>query len=139
MPAALRYVIAVVAGVVIAFATILGIERIGHRLYPFPAGVDVNDPAALGAWVASLPPAALAFPLAGWLLGSFAGGLAAAWIAAARPALFAGIIGAVVLLGAAANFALIPHPAWIMIAAAVGVPSAAWLAGRLGRRGANRS
>ncbi len=52
----------------------------------------------------------------GWLLGTLAGGMVACKIAREKPAVFACIIGAVMLAATIANLLLIPHPNWFSIA-----------------------
>lgn len=139
MATALRYTAAAIAGVACAALIMLGVESIGHAIYPVPPGFNADDPAQVRAYVQSLPSVALLFPLLGWLVATLFGGWLAAVIARRHQRLFAGIVGVVALLGAAANFAMIPHPAWVMVAAAIGIPTAAWLAGRLAARVAGRS
>ena len=133
MAKALRNILAALAGLVCAGLIIMAIEWLGHDIYPVPAGVDPNDPSQVSAYVSTLPFQALLFPLVAWIIGSFTGGLLAAMISRRHPMLLSGIVGALILLGAAANFAMISHPLWMIIAAAVGIPSASWLAGHLVR------
>lgn len=117
-----RGIAATVAGVLVAGLTIAGVEWVGHRLYPPPAGLKADDLEALAAHVAAMPIGALLFVLLAWLLGVFLGGLLAALLAGRRPRLYAGVIAAVILLGAIANFAMIPHPAWFMALAVISLP-----------------
>jgi len=117
-----RGIAATVAGVLLAGLTIAGVEWFGHRLYPPPAGLKADDLEAMAAHVAAMPIGALLFVLLAWLLGVFLGGLLAALVAGRRPRLYAGVIAAVILLGAIANFAMIPHPAWFMALAVISLP-----------------
>ncbi len=117
-----RGIAATVAGVLLAGLTIAGVEWLGHRLYPPPAGLKADDLEAMAAHVAAMPIGALLFVLLAWLLGVFLGGLLAALVAGRRPRLYAGVIAAVILLGAIANFAMIPHPAWFMALAVISLP-----------------
>ncbi|MFN7781287.1 MAG: hypothetical protein ACK5PG_00925 [Lysobacterales bacterium] len=122
---------ATVAGVLVAGLTIAGVEWLGHRLYPLPAGLQANDLQALAAHVAAMPIGALLFVLLAWLLGVLLGGLIAALVAGRRPRLYAGVIAAVILLGAIANFAMIPHPAWFMALTVLVLPLAGFAAAGL--------
>lgn len=131
MPAALRYVLATVAGIVVALGTIAGVEMLGHRVYPPPTGIDFSNPEAVKTMMAGMPVGALLFVLGGWLLGTFLGTLAACRIAAAWPMRFAAIIGGILLAATIANLVMIPHPLWFSIVAVVAIVAAAWLAGRL--------
>ena len=133
MPPVVRTIVAVVVGTVVAFVLVGVIEAIGEVVYPPPAGVDFGRPDQLASYMQRLPGGALAFVLAAWIVGTFFGGLVAAWIARSRTALAAAIVGALVLAATIANFVLIPHPAWMIAAGVVGIAVAAYLAGRLMR------
>jgi len=133
MPPVVRTIVAVVVGTVVAFVLVGVIEAIGEVVYPPPAGVDFGRPDQLASYMQRLPGGALAFVLAAWIVGTFFGGLVAAWIARSRTALAAAIVGALVLAATIANFVLIPHPAWMVAAGVVGIAIAAYLAGRLMR------
>ncbi len=126
-----RGIAATVAGVLLAGLTIAGVEWLGHRLYPPPAGLQANDLQALAAHVAAMPIGALLFVLLAWLLGVFLGGLVAAFLAGRRHRLYAGVVVAVILLGAIANFAMIPHPAWFMALTVIVLPLAGFAAAGL--------
>ena len=123
-----RGIAGTVTGVLVAALTISGVEWLGHRLYPPPAGLKADDFEALAAHVATMPIGALLFVLLAWLLGVFVGGLLAALLAGRRPRLYAGVIAAVILLGAIANFAMIPHPAWFMALTVLVLPLAGFAA-----------
>lgn len=122
---------ATVVGVLVAGLSIAGVEWLGHRLYPPPAGLQANDLEALAAHAATMPIGALLFVLLAWLLGVFLGGLVAVLLAGRRPQLYAGVIAAVILLGAIANFAMIPHPAWFMALTVPTLPLAGFAAAAL--------
>jgi hypothetical protein len=127
----IRNVIAVVAGIIIAFGLIMLIEKIGHMIYPPPADLDWSDPAVIRPYIATLPILALLFPLFAWMAGTFFGSLAACFIGRARPLAFPGIVGGLVLAGTVANFIIIPHPLWFSILSVIGIASSAWLAMQL--------
>jgi pimeloyl-ACP methyl ester carboxylesterase len=129
-----RGIAATVAGVLVAGLTIAGIEWLGQRLYPPPAVLKADDLEALAAYVTALPIGALLFVLLAWLLGVFLGGLIAALLAGRRPRLYTGVIAAVILFGAIANFAMIPHPAWFMALTVLTLPLAGFAAAAIGAR-----
>lgn len=129
MPPALRTVVAAVVGTVVALVLIGVVEAVGERVYPPPAGLDFREPDA----IASLPGGALAFVLAAWIGGTFAGGLVAARIDRSHAAAAAAIVGALVLAATVLNFTLIPHPAWMIVAGIAGIVAAAYAAGRVAR------
>lgn len=134
-----RGIAATIAGVLAGGLCISWIEWLGHRLYPPPAGLKHDDLEALTAHVAQLPVGALLFVLLAWLIGIFVGGLTAATLAGRRPRLYAGVITAVILLGAIANFAMIPHPAWFMALSMLTLPLAGFAAAEARIRIAARS
>lgn len=136
MNQAARSFLAAFTGIIVAVAVVWGVEALGHVVYAPPADLDFNDADAMRAYIQTLPPGAFAFVLGGWLLGTLVGGWIAGRVAKRRHLLFAGIVGAVILLAAAVNLWMIPHPAWFSIAAVLGIPAMAWLASRLAQPGA---
>lgn len=126
----LRTFLAIVAGCLTAFALVAVIEMAGHALFPVPGRVDMSTRDAMNAPV-QIPLAALLSVLVAWGVATFVGGVIAALIAPSRPRVYAGLVGAVILIGAAANMLVIPHPVWFTVAAVVGVVVAAWAAGAL--------
>lgn len=127
----MKLVLGVVAGVVVAFACVLAIEMLGHRLYPPPPGTDFTDPAQVARLMEIVPPAALAFVVGAWFVGALAG----AWVAnaVAKRGLAGWIVALVVIAGGVYTMLTIPHPAW-MWAAGIALPLiAAWLAQKLAK------
>ena len=125
----LRSILAVLAGLVVAWITVSLFEFASMHTFPPPPGVDVRDPQQVAALVSRMPVGALALVLAGWVVGALDGGLAAALIAKRRvPAV---VVGALVALGALAMVMMVPHPLWMSIAGVfLPVPAAlsgAWL------------
>lgn len=116
-----RNVLAVIAGLIVAFALVAGIEALGHIVYPVPAGLDFSKPEKVQEYVQGLPLGALLFVLAAWIVATFVGGLIAALIARTRPLLFSGIIGAFVLAATVANLLMISHPTWFAVAGITGI------------------
>ena len=112
----IRQILAVLLGVVTAFALVALVEWIGHAVYPMPEGLDVNDPAAMARYVQTLPAGAFVFVLVGWGVGTLAGGLIACAIMKEKPLLHASIVGLAVLVAALINLFTIPHPVWFTIA-----------------------
>lgn len=126
----LRKVSAVLLGVVVAFATVMLVEWLGHQVYPPPPGLDFSDTEQVRQFTSTLPLGAFAFVLMGWLLGTITGGLAACYIAREKPVVFASIIGTVMLAATIANLLLIPHPTWFSIAGIVVIGVGTLLASR---------
>lgn len=117
----------VVAGVILAILVIMAVEFVGHQAFPRPA-LDLANTDASRAALAGAPLTALLVPLIAWFLGALVGGYAGNRVALAT---WPGwVVTGFVLLGAVANFWMIPHPSW-MIAAGIALPIlAGWLASR---------
>lgn len=122
----LRKIAAVLLGLVASMATVMLIEWISHQVYPMPPGMDFNDPEKVRMYVSSLPMGGFLAVLLGWMLGTLVGGITACRIAREKPAVFASIIGAVMLAATVANLVMIPHPTWFSIAG-IGVIAAGTL------------
>ncbi len=129
-----RKILAVIIGAAIAILLVSLIEFLGHQVYPVAQDIDMNDQQAMAAYVKSLPLGALAFVIGAWAIATLAGGFAAAKIAGEKPQVFAGIIGALVLLGTAMNLMAIPHPLGFSITAVVLIAFMSFVAGRLASR-----
>lgn len=136
----IRNTIAFLAGLATTFLLIIGIESLGHAIYPVQPGIDFSDPDAMQAYVSTLPIPALLFPLAAYFIATFVGILVAAAIGTLRGIVFAAVIGLFVLAGTISNLLVIPHPLWFAVLAVLGIAVSAWLAAELaGRRAAEPS
>ena len=123
-------IIAVIAGVVVAFALVAAIEWLGQQMYPTPPGLDLTRPDQAENYVRTLPIGALLLVLTAWTVATFCGGIVAAAIEKGRPRRAAAIVGVVVLVVTIANLVLIPHPLWFSIAGVVSIVVASLAAGR---------
>ncbi len=115
---------ATVVGILVSGLTVLLAESAGHAL------LGAGDPRAAGGITT---PQYLAV-LVAWVLGAALGALVATRWARGRSAVPGVVVGAFVLLGAAASFAALPHPAWMVLASGtlplVGLAAARVAAGR---------
>jgi hypothetical protein len=104
-------------------------------MIPPPAGVNVHDADSIAKNIHLFEPKHFVMPFLAHALGTFAGALAACFIAASHNARFAYAIGAIFLLaGISASF-IIPAPAWfIALDLVVAYLPMAWLAARIGQR-----
>ena len=68
-----RLALALFAGIIAAFITVMLIETAGHAIYPTPQGLNQNDAQALRAYIDALPLGAKLFVLAAWLAGTVDG------------------------------------------------------------------
>ncbi len=125
----MRIVLGVVAGLAVAFLCVMGIEAIGHSLYPPPAGLDLTNPADVERLMAVAPVAALVFVVLAWFIGALLG----AWTAnaIARRGLAGWLVAGLVVVAGVATMLMIPHPGWMWAAGILLPLLAAWLAQRL--------
>ena len=128
-----RKFLAGLAGVVTSLVFIALIESASHLLYAGDEMPDTHDPKVIAAYVAAMPLGAFLSVLLAYVAGTFVGGWTACKVAGEKPRLYAGIVGGFVLLFAAANFAMIPHPDWFKASCVIAIPIAAWLASLVGK------
>lgn len=126
-----RLLVGLLSGIVAAFVTVMLIETVGHAIYPTPQGLDMNDPAALAAYVEALPLGAKLFVLTAWLSGTADGVFVACLVARRRYRLCAAVIAVLLVLATAANLWLFPHPLWLAAAGLLGIPLVAYATARL--------
>lgn len=133
-----RRIIAFIAGIAVAVALVMIIQKLGHSLFPPPTDLDPADREFMEAYVANLPWGPLAFVIASYFAATLAGGWVAGTVAGEWPLLYAGVVGFFILAGAISTVMMIPHPAWFTIAAIAGIVIAALLAATLAARGRRR-
>ena len=114
----LRTILGIVAGVVVAFVVLMGLEMAGHAAMPPPAGLDPADPEDLKQMVASASTAAKAWVVFAWFAAAVAGG----WVARrlSRASWAGWVIAGLIVVGGIANIMMIPHPLWMQIAGVLG-------------------
>lgn len=116
-----------IVGVVVAMALVWLVQLVGHTVYSPPADMDINDLAAMTAYIETLPIGAFLFVIGSYFIGTFGGTFLACRIAGSQPMLFAGLVGGLMFIATAMNVAMIPHPTWFVVAAIVAIIVAAWL------------
>ena len=108
-----RTVLAVVAGMALAFALVVAVEMFSAVVHPFPPGFDPNAPGAIPAHVQRYPGWVLA--VAGLMWGATAA--AAAWVASRIGGRAAGALVTLLLAAALAfNLSMLPYVMWFKIA-----------------------
>jgi hypothetical protein len=113
----IRGIVAILAGVVAAFAVVLVVEGLGHMLYPPPPGYDATRPEDQARLMAVVPTGAKIAVVVAWFLGSLAGAVTAAKVG--RSPLYAWVIGAIMIALSVVTTMMFPHPVWMVIAAVV--------------------
>ncbi|HNQ14818.1 MAG TPA: hypothetical protein PKM58_04590 [Pyrinomonadaceae bacterium] len=127
-----RNVLSVVLAFVIGGLAVFAVEKLGHTVYPIPAGLDPNNLEGLAEYVKTMPVGALLFVLAAQSAGSLIGGLVTGFVSVAKfPT--AMIYGVLALIMAALNAFAIPHPIWFTIVSLVLPIPLALLGSRIGR------
>jgi dienelactone hydrolase len=114
MSSILRSVAAVVLGVITCTLVILGVQYLGHQLYPMPTGVDINDPQALADMAASMPMGAKAIVVVAWCIGAFCGSWVACLIKPRWRKVAVVAVSGMVVLGTILNAVNIPTDFWML-------------------------
>ena len=128
--AVLRIVVGVLIGAALGVGVVMLGDWINHQLWPPPPEVQVTNPEAIRAYMQVAPVTSLLGLPVTWTIAAFAAGFAAAKIGART---WAGwIAGGLMFAATLANLMMIPHPLWMLLAALVFVPLAAWFGARLG-------
>jgi hypothetical protein len=122
---------AVVLGALVAVVLIALVEAVNGRLYPLPAGLDINNREAMSGYIATLPLTAFLVLLLGYALGALGGGYIAARLAPTRPMRHAGVIMILLVLASLLNLRSVEHPVWFWVANLVVVVGLSLLGGRL--------
>ena len=123
----LRIVLAVVAGMALAFVLVVAVELFSAVVHPFPPGLDPNAPGSIPEHVRRYP---------GWILavcGLMWGATAAAatWVASRIGGRLAGALVTLLLAAALAfNLSMLPYVMWFKIA----MPAAFFVACLIGIR-----
>ena len=108
-----RTLLAIVAGMVLAFALVVAVEFFSSIVHPFPPGFDPSAPGSIPAHVQRYPGWVLA--VAGLMWGATAA--AATWVASRIGGRWAGITVALLLAAAlVVNLAMLPYATWFKIA-----------------------
>ena len=127
----LRTLLAIVTGLITAMLVIFGVEAIGLLLFPPPAGMRLDTEADLAKLVAMSSPAAKAWLVFGWALGSFVGAWVAARISRQHRRIAALAVALFIVAGTLMNAMVIAHPIWMNLLGIVLPIPLALLAARL--------
>jgi len=127
-----RALLAVILGILAGGLVITLVEMMSPHTPP--AGMNVNDPAKLSEWIATLPMSAFAILLLAYFLGSAVGGWVANRVALRtqyRPAL---LVGFGLFVAGIMNLIAIQHPWWFAIVSSLIYFVGAWIGGRVVER-----
>jgi sorbitol-specific phosphotransferase system component IIBC len=126
-----RAILAIVAGCVLSVLVVVGVEALGHMIYPPPAGLDLRDPVAMRAVIAEMPFGAFVIVVFGWVLGAGLGAWLATRLSRTGKAWPGVAVGGLTLAATGVNLFTIAHPGWVVAAALIGIPLATWVGIRL--------
>lgn len=130
----LRNIIAVVAGWIGGSIVNMGLVQTGSYLLPIE-GIDPNDMDALAKVLPTLSYEYFIFPFLAHALGTLAGAVIAAWIAANRKMTFAFVIGGFFLVGGIVVNYMLPGPVWFAVLdILVAYIPMAWIGGQIALR-----
>ncbi|HEY6161197.1 MAG TPA: hypothetical protein VI112_08235 [Bacteroidia bacterium] len=116
----LHRILSVIAGAVIAAGLVFLSDVLTGKVYPPPAGIDLNNAAEVKKMVEAMPAGAFGFMIAGYAVACFAGGLVAALVSGCKTARASFIVGVVITAGSIMNVMSIPgHPLWFVILGAL--------------------
>ena len=127
----IRSALVLLAGVIAAVLVVVLMDAVVGRIYPLPAGTDLDNPESMRQAIAALPAAAFLLLAIGWALAAGAGSYIAARLATHASAIHGLIVALFVLVATISNLARIPHPVWLWPAAIILIPVAGWAATRL--------
>ena len=113
----MRILLGILAGIVVAFATIWIVDLGGHSLYPVPSDLNLRDYEAIGSFIQSMPPLVLFIVALAWFLGAALGGYVAAAVSQRDWTIW--VIAGLVVVGGILNIMMIPHPLVLQIGAFV--------------------
>lgn len=124
----IRIILGIVVGIALGLCIVAIGDMINHALWPPPAEVQVTNSEAIREYMETAPVTSLLGLPITWTLAAFAASFAAAKIAVRT---WAGwVAGGVLFAATGLNLALIPHPLWMLIAAVLFVPAAAFFGAR---------
>lgn len=111
-----KYILPVVAGVMLGMMLQAFGEKGIHAIYPPPAGITLEDEGALRAYIAQLPFGAFALLIANYLVSSFIAGVISTHIAGRQTIAPAMIAGVLITIASIANAFMIPgQPLWFSV------------------------
>lgn len=111
----LRRILAVIAGIIVGSIGIWLIERLGHSLYPLPAGLKPTDMEGFKTYVENLPFMGKFIVILGYALGALLSGFVATKVANNNKPTAAIICGIIFMFFTIYNMVVLPTPAWFWV------------------------
>ncbi|HBE69555.1 MAG TPA: hypothetical protein DDW52_15525 [Planctomycetaceae bacterium] len=111
----LRYLLAVLLGVLAGCFAVAAFQVVSVFAFPMPESVSIDNRQQMTEWLASLPVTAKLLVLAGWALAAFVGPLIGRLTAANR-SIWPGVGAGAILLGfTVLSLISIAHPLWLSV------------------------
>lgn len=128
-------ILAFIVGLIIGSIVNLALVNIGMSVIPLPEGADASTMDGLREAMKSFPPANFVFPFLAHAIGTLAGALVAAKLAASHHMKTALAIGVFFLMGGISMVAMCGGPVWFIAAdLLIAYLPMGFLGGKLGRR-----
>lgn len=108
----LKNILAVLAGAIIGSVVNMGIIMMSSSIIPPPDGADVTTVEGLKASMHLFQPRHFIMPFLAHAVGTLAGAMITAWLAASHKMMLALGIGVLFLAGGIANVFMLPSPTW---------------------------
>lgn len=123
----LRTVLGIFVGLVCGVLIIAGWEGFVHKIFPRPGNLNFADKEAVNALMQQMPLSAYWLILVGYVFAAFGGGAVATAIHQLKKILPAMVVAGLLMLAAAANFVMLPHPMWFIVASMIVYPMFAFI------------
>ena len=128
-----RNALGIIAGIIVGSVVNGGLIAIGPMIVPPPEGVDMSTADGMAAGMHLLGPQNFIVPFLAHALGTFAGALAAYFVAASNKSFAVYFVGGFYLIAGIVVSTMIPAPVWfIALDLIVAYLPMAWLALTLG-------
>ncbi len=124
MNKSLMKMLGVFAGLLVAFAAVIGVEAFSAVVHPFPVDMEQTYE-AICRHVENYPPWVLAIVVPMWMASAYAGVSVAALVGGRVSAI---IVGCFVLAALFLNLWMAPYPIWFRVAMVIAGPVSVWLA-----------
>lgn len=128
----LRSTSALLAGLAVALALVIGVEMLSELVHPFPPGVDPTDLEACKAHVAQYPAWVLGAVVVLWGLTTFLSSWTATSLGTAQHIAHGLLIGGFLLAMVILNMSMLPYPSWFVIANLLIFPLSSYWGARWG-------
>ena len=127
----LRTILGIVIGLACGVLIISGWESFIHTMFQLPKDVNFKDKVAAAAAMQKVSTVAYILILLGYALAAFVGGAVATAIDKSKKVLPALTVAGLLMIAAAANFVMLPHPTWFIISTLITYPLFALIAAAL--------